>query len=75
MATGIPIPDEKIIPRKNLIYREAIICLFDKEKQEFIGNCVRIPALYTGDKEDEWEFEFNGKPECNKILIKIPFKL
>ena len=56
-----------MIPRDNLIYREAIFCLFDNTRDDFIGNSVRIRADYDKDYEDEWRFNTNKKDNENVL--------
>lgn len=54
-----------MIPRENLIYREAIFSLFDNTRDDFIGNSVRIRADYDKDYEDEWRFTMSQKENEN----------
>ncbi|CAK68317.1 unnamed protein product (macronuclear) [Paramecium tetraurelia] len=56
-ATGIPIPDEKDVPRGSFLRREIGIILIDKAINKYEGNAVYIPAAWNPEYEDRWVFE------------------
>jgi hypothetical protein len=56
-ATGVPIPDEKEVPRQNFLCREAGLILFDRVKNKFEGNACYLKAGWRPEYEDRWIFE------------------
>ncbi|CAD8210763.1 unnamed protein product [Paramecium octaurelia] len=56
-ATGIPIPDEKDVPRSSFLRREIGIILMDKALNKFDGNAIYIPAQWNSEYEDRWIFD------------------
>ena len=56
MATGVPIPDEKKFPRSRFLHRELSAILYDRQKNELIGNAVTFKAEWSEENEDEWTF-------------------
>lgn len=56
-ATGIPIPDEKDVPRSTFLKREIGIILLDKALNKFDGNAVYVPASWNSEYEDRWIFD------------------
>ena len=56
-ATGIPIPDEKDVPRNSFLKREIGIILIDKAINKYEGNSIYIPATWNPEYEDRWVFE------------------
>ncbi|CAD8122209.1 unnamed protein product [Paramecium sonneborni] len=56
-ATGIPIPDEKDVPRNSFLKREIGIILIDKAINKYEGNTIYIPATWNPEYEDRWVFE------------------
>ncbi|CAD8196479.1 unnamed protein product [Paramecium pentaurelia] len=56
-ATGIPIPDEKDVPRNSFLKREIGIILMDKALNKFDGNAIYIPAQWNSEYEDRWIFD------------------
>jgi Ca2+-binding EF-hand superfamily protein len=58
LATGVPIPDETNIKRKEMIAaRELRAVLFDRSVHKFVGGTVIIPAVWRPEYEDRWFFE------------------
>jgi len=53
-ATGIPIPDEKDVPRNSFLKREIGIILMDKARNRFEGNTMYLPAGWTVEYEDRY---------------------
>ena len=51
-ATGVPIPEEKQIERKNFILREVGVTLFDRTQNKFISNTVYVEAYWLPECED-----------------------
>lgn len=61
LSTGVPIPDEAKIKRKDQIRgREVRALLFDRSTHKFIGGTHIMPAFWYPEYEDRWVFE---KPE------------
>lgn len=46
-ATGVPIPDEKDVPRNSFMKREIGFILFDRSKNKFEGNSAYINANWS----------------------------
>lgn len=71
-ATGVPIPDEGALERKqNIVGRLIKIALFHTSKNVFFGNTVSISCKWTEDYEDRWNFEDDNRYNFNNnILIR-----
>ena len=72
VATGIPIPDEKMLDRqKNIAGRILKIALYDQIKNEFFGNSIHIEVSWKKEYEDRWYFEDDRKAFNNNIIIRF----
>jgi hypothetical protein len=63
-AEGIPIPDEKDVPRDSYMCREVGVAIYDRVKSVFLGNTLFIKAAWLADYEDRWTFD-------SAIIIKF----
>lgn len=71
-ATGVPIPDESALDRKQGIAGRILkIALFNSSKNTFLGNSISISCKWTEDYEDRWNFEDDNRYNFNNnILIR-----
>jgi Ca2+-binding EF-hand superfamily protein len=71
-ATGVPIPDETALDRKqHIMGRLMKIGLFNSSKNLFFGNTVSITCKWSEDYEDRWNFvDENRYNFNNNILIR-----
>lgn len=70
-ATGVSIPDEKMLDRqKNIVGRIVKITFYDEIKNSFFGNSIQIEATWKKEYEDRWYFDEDRKSFNNNILIR-----
>jgi hypothetical protein len=71
-ATGVPIPDESALDRKqNIVGRLLKIGLFNNSKNFFFGNTLSITCKWSEDYEDRWNFiDDNRYNFNNNILVR-----
>jgi hypothetical protein len=71
-ATGVPIPDESALDRKqNIVGRLLKMGLFNNSKNLFFGNTLSITCKWSEDYEDRWNFiDDNRYNFNNNILIR-----
>jgi len=71
-ATGVPIPDESALDRKqNILGRLLKIGLFNNSKNFFFGNTLSITCKWSEDYEDRWNFiDDNRYNFNNNILVR-----
>lgn len=65
-ATGVPIPDEKELPRNTFIRREIGIILIDKALNKFDSNAIYTTASWNSEYEDRWIFD---NPATEQAII------
>lgn len=68
LCEGVPIPDEKDLPRNHILKRELGFIVYDRVKNVFLGNATYIDAIWLKDYEDRWQFENN--PLLSTIIIQ-----
>jgi len=70
-ATGVSIPDEKMLDRqKNIVGRILKISFFDEIKNCFFGNSIQIEASWKKEYEDRWYFDEDRKSFNNNIIVR-----
>jgi hypothetical protein len=68
VAEGVPITDEKDVPRDSYLRREVALVLYDRVKANYVGNVVYLDAAWAKDYEDRWIFDAN--PINSTIILK-----
>ena len=70
IATGVPIPDEANLDRKqNIVGRILRICFFSPSKMNFVGNSISISCKWNEDYEDRWNFVDNNRYNFNNNML------
>lgn len=68
----MPLPDDSGKFSKNsVIEKYVIFCIYDKLKNNFIGNSVTVKAEMNESSENEWTFSNDKMQGESSIYVKV----
>ena len=69
-ATGVPIPDERVLSRENIVSRVLKVVFYNSKSTIFAYGSTTILASWSNEAEDTWTFNDAGKVGTNPITFK-----
>lgn len=69
-ATGVPIPDEGVLPRENVVGRMVKAAFYNNKNSAFVCGSATVLAAWSGEEEDVWTFNDAGKVGTNPLAVK-----
>jgi hypothetical protein len=71
-ATGISIPDEKVVNRTSGIAGRILkISYFDQRTDKFFGNSINLQVSWKKEYEDRWYFEDDRNAFNNSVIFRF----
>ncbi|KAL4454267.1 hypothetical protein ABPG74_012224 [Tetrahymena malaccensis] len=68
-AMCLPFPKDKQ-QIENIKLMEVVVCMFDRQRKKFVGNCCRMEAQYQESKVQGNCWNFKNEEEQNTFLIR-----
>ncbi|EAS04294.2 EF hand protein (macronuclear) [Tetrahymena thermophila SB210] len=68
-AMCLPFPKDKQ-QIENIKFMEVVVCMFDRQRKKFVGNCCRMEAQYQESKVQGNCWNFKNDDEQNSFLVR-----
>ncbi len=72
-ATGVPLPEEGVVPHTSIVHQKVNICLYNRALSAYVGNTCRVQASWLPEQHETWQFSAAATTEIGDDIIYLRY--